>query len=45
LSGGAGISIATINPATGETTKVFEPRTEAEVDAKLTLAEQAFRAH
>jgi succinate-semialdehyde dehydrogenase/glutarate-semialdehyde dehydrogenase len=37
--------IATINPATGETIKVFEPLTDAGVEAKLALAEEAFGAH
>ncbi len=37
--------IATINPATGETMKTFAPLTEAERDAKLTLAAEAFQAH
>jgi succinate-semialdehyde dehydrogenase/glutarate-semialdehyde dehydrogenase len=37
--------IATTNPATGETIKVFESLTEAEIEDKLALAEQAFVAH
>jgi succinate-semialdehyde dehydrogenase/glutarate-semialdehyde dehydrogenase len=37
--------IATVNPATGETVKVFQPLTEAEVDAKLALAELAFAGY
>ena len=35
--------IATINPATGETTQTFAPLSEAEVEAKLETAVQAFR--
>ncbi|HET6232620.1 MAG TPA: NAD-dependent succinate-semialdehyde dehydrogenase [Longimicrobiaceae bacterium] len=37
--------IATINPATGETLETFEALGEAEVDARLTRAEEAFRQH
>jgi succinate-semialdehyde dehydrogenase/glutarate-semialdehyde dehydrogenase len=37
--------IATINPATGETLRVFEPLTEAEVEARLARAERAFAAY
>lgn len=37
--------IATINPATGETVKTFEPISSAEVDAKIGAAHQAFRKH
>ncbi len=37
--------IATINPATGETIKTFTPLTDAEVEAKLTLAADAFQKH
>jgi succinate-semialdehyde dehydrogenase/glutarate-semialdehyde dehydrogenase len=37
--------ISTINPATGETLKVFEALTESEVEAKLELAESAFAEH
>ena len=37
--------IATINPATGETIKTFTPLTDAEVEAKLTLAAEAFQKH
>lgn len=36
------MGIATINPATGETLQSFEPLTEAEIEAKLDLAEKAF---
>lgn len=36
------MGIATINPATGETLQTFEPLTEAEIEAKLDLAEKAF---
>ena len=34
--------IATINPTTGETEKVFEPDSDEQVEAKLALAERAF---
>ncbi|MCU1457607.1 MAG: gabD1 [Actinomycetia bacterium] len=34
--------IATINPATSETVKTFEPLDESEIDRKLALAESAF---
>ncbi len=37
--------IATINPATGETIKTFVPLTETEIDAKLTLAAEAFQVY
>jgi succinate-semialdehyde dehydrogenase/glutarate-semialdehyde dehydrogenase len=36
------MAIATINPATGETIKTFTPLSEAEITAKLELAQQAF---
>jgi succinate-semialdehyde dehydrogenase / glutarate-semialdehyde dehydrogenase len=36
------MAIATINPATGELVKEFAPLTDAEVTAKLDLAEEAF---
>lgn len=36
------MGIATINPATGELVKSFEPLTEAEIEAKLTEAQKAF---
>jgi succinate-semialdehyde dehydrogenase/glutarate-semialdehyde dehydrogenase len=36
------MAIATINPATGETLKIFEPLTDAEIAAKLDLAGLAF---
>ena len=36
------MAIATINPATGETLKTFEPLTEAEIAAQLEQAQQAF---
>ena len=36
------MAIATINPATGETLKTFEPLTDAEIAAKLDLAGLAF---
>ncbi|HEV7398516.1 MAG TPA: aldehyde dehydrogenase family protein, partial [Pyrinomonadaceae bacterium] len=37
--------IATINPATGETLKTFEPLTDAEIDQKLTQAVETFQAY
>jgi succinate-semialdehyde dehydrogenase/glutarate-semialdehyde dehydrogenase len=37
--------IATINPATGETVRTFEPLSSAEVDAKIKIAYDAFRSH
>ena len=37
--------IATINPTTGETVRTFDPLTEAEMEAKLALAEAAFHRH
>ncbi len=36
--------IATINPATGETVRTFEPLSSAEVDAKIQTAFDAFHA-
>ena len=39
------MAIATINPATGEVLKTFEPLTPAQINAKLQLATTAFRAH
>ena len=38
------MAIATINPATGEVIKTFQPLTDAEVEAKLQLAVKTFRA-
>ncbi len=38
------MSIATINPATGETLKTFQPLTDAEIEQKLQLAVRAFHA-
>jgi succinate-semialdehyde dehydrogenase / glutarate-semialdehyde dehydrogenase len=37
--------IVTINPATGETVRTFAPLTDAELEARLALAESAFRRH
>ena len=37
--------IATVNPATGETLRTFEPATDEEIDAALTRAVNAFREH
>jgi succinate-semialdehyde dehydrogenase/glutarate-semialdehyde dehydrogenase len=39
------VAIAVINPATGETVKTFEPLSDAELDARLTAAADAFRAY
>lgn len=39
------MAIATINPATGETLKTFEPLTDAEIATKLDLAEQTFKQY
>ncbi len=39
------MGIATINPATGETLKTFEPLEDAEIAAKLERAQQAFEEY
>ncbi len=39
------MSIATINPANGETVKTFDPLTADEVDARIGRAQQAFAAY
>lgn len=39
------MAIATINPATGETLKTFEPLNDSEIAAKLDLAGQAFEQY
>jgi succinate-semialdehyde dehydrogenase / glutarate-semialdehyde dehydrogenase len=39
------MAIATINPATGELIKSFEPLSAAQIEQKLQLAAAAFRAH
>ncbi|MBU7585008.1 MAG: NAD-dependent succinate-semialdehyde dehydrogenase [Nostoc sp. TH1S01] len=39
------MAIATINPATGETLKTFEPLNDTEIAAKLNLANQAFEQY
>lgn len=39
------MGIATINPATGETIKTFEPLSRESIEAKLTLAQQAFESY
>ena len=36
--------IATINPATGEVVKTFQPLTEADIEKKLQLAVKIFRS-
>lgn len=40
-----GMAIATINPATGETVRTFEPLSNEEVDRKIQIAHEAFKAH
>ncbi|NEO57612.1 MAG: NAD-dependent succinate-semialdehyde dehydrogenase [Okeania sp. SIO3B5] len=39
------MAIATINPATGETIKIFEPITDADIETKLELAITTFRQY
>ncbi len=39
------MAIATINPATGETLKTFDPITDEVIEAKLELAQQAFKKY
>jgi succinate-semialdehyde dehydrogenase / glutarate-semialdehyde dehydrogenase len=39
------MAIATINPATGELVKSFDPLTAAQIEQKLQLAASAFRTH
>jgi succinate-semialdehyde dehydrogenase/glutarate-semialdehyde dehydrogenase len=39
------MGIATVNPATGETLKTFEPLTNEELEAKLALAASAFKSY
>jgi succinate-semialdehyde dehydrogenase/glutarate-semialdehyde dehydrogenase len=39
------MAIATVNPATGEVIKTFEPLSEAQIEQKLQLAAAAFRVH
>jgi succinate-semialdehyde dehydrogenase/glutarate-semialdehyde dehydrogenase len=39
------MSIATINPATGETLRTFEPHSDAKVNEALEKAHEAFRRH
>ncbi len=39
------MAIATINPATGKTFRTFEPLNDAEITAKLDLANQAFEQY
>ena len=39
------MAIATINPATGEVLKTFEPLGGAQIEQKLQLAASAFRKH
>jgi succinate-semialdehyde dehydrogenase / glutarate-semialdehyde dehydrogenase len=36
------MAIATVNPATGETIRTFEPLTDAALDERLALAGAAF---
>jgi succinate-semialdehyde dehydrogenase/glutarate-semialdehyde dehydrogenase len=39
------VAIATINPATGETVRTFEPHTDAQVDGKIARAADTFRTY
>ncbi len=39
------MAIATINPATGETVRTFQPLGEAELEARLAAAAEAYRRH
>ena len=39
------MAIATINPATGELVKTFEPLTAQQIEEKFQLAASAFKAH
>ena len=39
------MAIATINPATGETVRTFEPHTDAQVEEKVALAADTFRSY
>ncbi|MGH9759802.1 MAG: aldehyde dehydrogenase family protein, partial [Blastocatellia bacterium] len=39
------MAIATINPATGETLKIFAPLTSAQIEAKLELAQVTYREY
>jgi succinate-semialdehyde dehydrogenase / glutarate-semialdehyde dehydrogenase len=39
------MTIATINPATGDTLRTFTPLAPAEVEARLQLAQEAYRRH
>jgi succinate-semialdehyde dehydrogenase/glutarate-semialdehyde dehydrogenase len=39
------MTIASLNPATGETLKTFEPYDASEVERRLALAERAFRSY
>ena len=39
------MAIATINPATGDVLKTFEPLTSAQIEDKLRLATSAFKMH
>jgi succinate-semialdehyde dehydrogenase/glutarate-semialdehyde dehydrogenase len=43
--GGQAMGIASINPATGETLKTFEPLTDGEIAAKLDRAQKAFEQY
>jgi succinate-semialdehyde dehydrogenase / glutarate-semialdehyde dehydrogenase len=39
------MGIASVNPATGEVLATFSPLTSAEIESKLTLAEEAFQSY
>ena len=43
--GGKCMAIATVNPATGETLRSFEPLSDAEIEGKLARAWEVFRAY
>ena len=38
------MAIATVNPATGETVRSFEPLTDAQLEEKMALADETARA-
>lgn len=39
------MGIATVNPSTGETVRVFEPLTDEEINLKITTAQQRFESY
>src|SRR5678816_4849519 len=42
---GVQMSIASVNPSTGETLKTFQPHSQQQTDQKLQLASETFRTH